>query len=242
MVGNVVEQAAEIELARVSFRNAALRRRWEPAARNDHTVKRVFPSPSNKPGRGIDRANDKTGRGIDGYHFARIVQRGVEQDHVSPQSVIGDNDRVTETVVDGQILPELPGVLSEALIHVGAKDGVRAVSDLRVAVVQSQSGVGGSHPGRPSCSAIGERELAILVVRASSAGLYVNLVVIIFARAFEEETKLYRVVALNPGEAVRCVIDGAGRVRWVRPAAQCGEVGHIHRGDAVGEQLLAYRE
>src|SRR5216683_892792 len=147
MVGNVVEQAAKIELARVSFRNAALRRRREPAARNDHTVKRVFPSPSNKPGRGIDRANDKTGRGIDGYHFARIVQRGVEQDHVSPQSVIGDNDRVTEAVVDGQILPELPRVLSKALIHVGAKDGVRAVSDLRVAVVQSQSSVGDSHSG-----------------------------------------------------------------------------------------------
>ena len=132
--------------------------------------------------------------------------------------MIRDNDRVTEAVVDGQILPELPRVLSETLIHVGAKDGVRAVSDLRVGIVQSQSRVGDSHPG-PACSTIGERELAVLVVRARWARLHVDLVVVIFARALPEEPKLYGVIALDPGEAVRCVIDGAGRVRGVRPAA-----------------------
>src|SRR5258708_3016874 len=115
MAGNVVEQAAEVELARVGFRNAALRRRGESIAGYDHAVKRVSPSPANETGLGIDRSNDKTGLGIDGHLFARIVKPRVEQDHVSPQSVIRGDDRITETVVDGQILAELPGVLSETL-------------------------------------------------------------------------------------------------------------------------------
>src|SRR6266480_1390738 len=220
MVGNVVEQAAEVELTRVGFWNAAFSGRGKGAARNNHTVKGVGSSPGNKTGLGIDRADDKTSRGIDGYRFVRIVKPGVEQDHISPQGVIRDNNRVTETIVDGQILSELPGVLGETLIHVGAKDGVRAVSDFRVAVIQSQSGVGGGHAGCCSpCSLVGERELTVLVVRASGAGLHVDLVVVIFACALEEESKLYGVVVLDPGEAVRCVINRAGRVRGVRPAA-----------------------
>src|SRR6266566_990733 len=144
MVGNVVEQAAEVELSRVGLGDPTIRGGGEPAAGNDHTVKRVSPCTGNKASLGIDCTNDKTSRGVDGHCFARIVKPGVEQDHVSPFRVIRDNDRVTEAVVDGQILPELPRVLSETLVHVGAKDGVRAVSDLRVAVVQSQSGVGNS--------------------------------------------------------------------------------------------------
>ncbi len=215
-----MEQAAEVELTRVGFRNAAFCGRGKAAARNNHSVKRVGPGPGNKTGLAIDRANDKTSRGINGHRLVRIVKPGVEQNHVSPQSMVGNDNRVAETVVDGQILPELPGVLGETLIHVGAKDGVRAVSDFRVAVIQSQSRVGGGHAG--CCSPrplVGERELTVLVVRASVAGLHVDLIVVIFARALEEEAKLYGVVALDPGEAVRRVIDGAGGVRGVRPAA-----------------------
>ena len=73
MVGNIAEQSAEIELARVGFRKVVFCGRRESAARNDHAVKRVFPSSDNKAGLGIDRALDKTGRGIDGDRFARIV-------------------------------------------------------------------------------------------------------------------------------------------------------------------------
>src|SRR5215469_2938754 len=119
---DVVEETTEIKLAWVGFRKVVLRIRGEPAARNDHTIQRVSAGPEDESGLGVNRAHDKPGLRIDGNGFIRIVKSGIEKDHISPQSVIGNNDRVTKTVVDGQILPELPGVLSEALIHVGAKD------------------------------------------------------------------------------------------------------------------------
>src|SRR5260370_25750683 len=110
------------------------------------------------------------------------------------------------------------------------------MADLRVAVEQAQSGVrdGDSRPAGP---AVGKQELAILVVGASRAGLYVDLVIVVFARAFPKSTEFQRVILFYPGEAVGYVVDGARGVRRIGPAAQSREVGQIHRWDAVRRQL-----
>src|SRR5882724_7079975 len=144
MARNTAEETAEIELTRVGFREVVFCGRGKTAARNDHAVKGVTPSPDNKTGFRIDGADDKTSVGIDGHRFVGIVERWVEQNHIPPQSMIRDDNGVADAVVESQILAELPGVLSETLIHVGAKDGVGAVTDFRVAVIESQSSVGDS--------------------------------------------------------------------------------------------------
>src|SRR6266481_3289275 len=150
--------------------------------------------------------------------------------------MVGNNDRITDAEGESQILPGLPGVLRERLPHVGPKDGVRAMADFRIRVEQAQSSVRDRDP-RPASQAIGEQELAILVVGASRASLYVYLVIVVFAGAFPKSTEFQRVILFYPGEAVGYVIDGARGVRWIRPAAQSGELGHIHRRNAVRKEF-----
>src|SRR6266404_7876634 len=89
--------------------------------------------------------------------------------------MVGNNDRIAGAEGESQILPGLPGVLRKRLPHVGPKDGVRAMADFRIRVEQAQSSVCSRDP-RPASQAIGEQKLAILVVRASRASLYVYLV------------------------------------------------------------------
>src|SRR5437867_1334238 len=110
------------------------------------------------------------------------------------------------------------------------------MADFGIRVEQAQSGVGNRH-SRPAGTAIGEQELAILVVGASRASLYVYLVIVVFAGALPKSTEFQRVILFYPGEAVGNVIDRARGVRWIRPAAQSREVGQIHRRDAVRKQL-----
>src|SRR2546430_2798397 len=105
-----------------------------------------------------------------------------------------------------------------------------------MAVEQAKGGVSGGAP-RPAGTAIGEQELAILLVGASRASLYVYLVIVVFAGALPKSTDFQRVILFYPGEAVGNVIDRARGVRWIRPAAQSREVGQIHRRDAVRKQL-----
>src|ERR1700731_232700 len=150
--------------------------------------------------------------------------------------MVGNNDGITDAEGESQILTRLPGVLRERLPHVGAKDGVRTMADFRIAVEQPQSGVC-DRDSRPASPAVGEQELAILVVGASRASLHVYLVIVVFARAFPKSTEFKRVVLFYPGETVGYVIDGASRVRRIRPAAQPREVGQIHGWDAVRKQL-----
>ena len=58
MVGYVVKQAAEIELARIRLRKMVYARTGKSIAWNHHTVQRVGPCPDNKASLGINRAND----------------------------------------------------------------------------------------------------------------------------------------------------------------------------------------
>ena len=168
MVGDTPEQATEIELSWVGLGDTTLGRRGEPTAGDDHAVISIRSGSHNKPSLWIDGALDKTGGRADGNRLGWIVKPRVKDDHVAPQGVVGNYHGVTDAEGDSQILPSLPGVLREPLPHVGAKDGVRAVADFRIGVKQSQSGVGDCH-ARPAGTAIGEQELAILVVRASRA-------------------------------------------------------------------------
>ena len=119
-----MKQPAEIELAGIRFREMLYRGTWKRAARNHHAVKRVRASSVNKTGFRIDRTNDKPGRRINRHGLCLIVETRIKHDHVSPQSVIRHNYRVTKSIVNRQVLPELPGILCKALVHVGAKDGV----------------------------------------------------------------------------------------------------------------------
>src|SRR5579864_3533208 len=118
MVGNVMEQVT-VE-TRSGFWDSAVGRRGKPAAGNDHAVVSLI------DGR---RASDKACLGIDSYRLSRIVKLRIKHDHVSPLRMVGNDNRVTGAIVDGQLLPDLPGILSEALIHVRAEDGVGAVAD-----------------------------------------------------------------------------------------------------------------
>ena len=110
------------------------------------------------------------------------------------------------------------------------------MADFGIRVEQAQSGVGNRH-SRPAGPAIGKQELAILVVGASRASLYVYLVIVVFAGAFPKSAEFQGVISFYPGKAVRYVIDGTRGVRRIRPAAQSREVGQIHRRDAVRKQL-----
>src|SRR6266481_2672756 len=150
--------------------------------------------------------------------------------------MVGNNDRIAGAEGESQILPGLPGVLRKRLPHVGPKDGVRAMADFRIRVEQAQSSVCSRDP-RPASQAIGEQKLAILVVRASRASLYVYLVIVVFAGAFPKTAEFQRVISLYPGEAVGYVIDGARGVRRIRPAAQSREIGQVDCWDAVRKQL-----
>src|SRR5438552_15085512 len=120
----------------------------------------------------------------------------------------------------------------------GAKDGVVTMADFAIRVEQAQSGVGIRH-SRPAGPAIGKQELAILVVSASRASLYVYLVIVVFAGAFPKTTEFQGVISFYPGKAVRYVIDGTCGVRRIRPAAQSRKVGQIHSWDAIWKQLAS---
>src|SRR2546428_9788193 len=126
--------------------------------------------------------------------------------------MVGNDDRVAEAVIEVQLAGGRPGILSEAFPHVGPKNGKRAVADFRVSVEEAQCGVGGCNSCCTS-SAIRERELAVLVVRAGETSLHVDLVIVVLAGMFEQAAKLQSVVSTDPAKAVGDVVDGARGVR-----------------------------
>src|SRR5438477_3677973 len=207
MVGNVTKQV--IVETRGGFGDSAVSRRREPATGNDHAVVSLIDGRC---------AGDKAGRGINCYRLGRIVKPRIEQDHVPPFRMIGNNDRVADTIANGQLLSDLPGILSEALVHVGAEDGVGAVADFRIGVEEAQSGVRNSDSGATS-AVVREQKLAILVVRASGAGLNVDLIVVVLAGSLKQESEFEQVISLDPSETVGRGVNGHGRVRGIGSTA-----------------------
>src|SRR6202158_4232566 len=150
--------------------------------------------------------------------------------------MVGNDNRIAEAEVNGQLLSSLPRVLSETFPHVRAEDGVGAVADFRIGIEEPQSGVGDRDSGATG-PAVGEQELAVLVVGASRTGRDVDLIVIVLAGSFKRESELKRVVAFDPSEAVRGGVDGPGGVRGIGSSAEWRERRHIHRRNAVGNQF-----
>src|SRR6267378_5941180 len=154
--------------------------------------------------------------------------------------MVGNDDGITEAEGESQILPGLPGVLGEPFPHVGAKDRVSAMADFRVGVEQAQGGVC-DRDSRPASPAIGEQELAILVVRARGASRYVYLVIVVLAGSFPKSTEFQRVIPFYPGKAVGYIVDGARRVRRIRPTAEVREIAYFGGWNPGGDEL-ALRE
>ena len=94
--------------------------------------------------------------------------------------MVGHDYGVTKTVVDGQVLPSLPGILRETFPHIATEDGVGAVADFGVGVKEPESGIGYSD-SRASSAIIREQELAVLVVGTGRARLNIDLVVVVLA-------------------------------------------------------------
>src|SRR2546427_2405947 len=98
-----------------------------------------------------------------------------------------------------QLLRGLPGILSKGFPHTAPENRVRAVADFGVGVKQSKRSVGDCRSRcRMSRPAIGEQELAVLVVGTGRTCLHVDFVVIVLAGAFVEASKLQRVAAFDP--------------------------------------------
>src|SRR5579859_1985298 len=123
MIGYTAKQV--VVQRRRGFRYAPNGGSREPASRNDHSIVELIYR---------RRSGDEAGLGINRHCFIRIVKARIESDHVCPDRMIGHIDGVTQAVVDGQILPGLPGVLCEALIHIRPKYGVGAVPNFRVGI------------------------------------------------------------------------------------------------------------
>ena len=93
VVGNAAEQV--LVQTRGGLRNPACGGRGKSAARNNHAIVELICR---------RRAGDETGRRIYRHGLAGIIKPWIEDDHVSPICVVGNNDRVTDTVVDVQLL------------------------------------------------------------------------------------------------------------------------------------------
>ena len=112
--------------AGVCLRHASAGRRWEAASRNHHAVIALVNG---------SRTHDEAGIVINRYRVVGVVEARIEDGHVAPFCVVGNDDGVSSAVGQGQRRRRLPSVLSEALPHVGAEYGVGAVADFRVRVV-----------------------------------------------------------------------------------------------------------
>ena len=137
----------------------------ESAARNDHAIVKLG------DGR---RAGDESRGRADRWGEGRIIESGVEDDHISPDGVIGNDDGVARTQGEGQFLAELPGILTETLPHVATENGISPVADFRITVEQTQGGVGYRSSGRREgvtrpdevSAVVTKAKLPVLVVRA----------------------------------------------------------------------------
>src|SRR5262249_28633169 len=153
---------------------------------------------------------------------SRVVEARIENRHVGPFGMVGDDHRVAGTVGKSELLCRLPGILSKHLVHVGAEDGVGAVSDFRIAVEETESGVADCNSSTASTT-VGEEELPVLVVGASGTGVDIDLVVVILAGPLELETEFECVVAFDPSKAVADGVNGTRGVRWIGSATESGE-------------------
>src|SRR5262249_27250550 len=124
------EQPAEVKLVRVSFGNTPQGGTRKLCSWNYHAIVEILARANHQPRLWIDGAYDQPGARIDRDCLGRIVEARIEDNHVSPLSAVRHDYRVTDAIIDCQVLPHLPGILCEAFPHVAAKDGIRPMPDL----------------------------------------------------------------------------------------------------------------
>src|ERR1044072_7878344 len=86
MVGHIVKQV--IVETGACFGNSTHRRRWESVAGNDHTVVSLV------DGR---RSGNQTGGWINSHRFAWIIKPWIENNHVAPFRMVGNDHRITRS-------------------------------------------------------------------------------------------------------------------------------------------------
>ena len=200
----------------------------QPVPGNDHAVVAVGPG----------RRDHSAGLRITVTALRRIVKRRIEDDHVSPQRLIGNDDGVAEAIIDRQLLADLPRILRVGLVGWSAEDRVGALAEFGVGVEQAQRRVAdrvaaGRWPERVSLNVNCPFWLLVQVGQAetliSSLSFSPDLLVV--------EAELERVVALDPGEAVREGVDRTGGVGRIRTAVEAVKPGDVRGRDAVRDQL-----
>src|SRR5262249_516441 len=87
-------------------------------------------------------ADDEAGGLIQHCGFCRVIERRIENDHVAPQTVIGLDNRVSQSEFQAQLRRRLPTVLNEPFVHMTSVGRVRAITDLRIRVETPDGRVG----------------------------------------------------------------------------------------------------
>src|SRR5580658_1897268 len=136
------------------------------------------------------------------------------------------------TIIDVQLGSNFPGILREFFSHVSPPDSQCARPNFGVTVGESHREIGYAHAGGSSSSAVGECEIAVLVVTASGDRADVDLIAVVFAGILEIDAELERVDAPDPCNAIRCSVNGMRGMRGIGSARQAVEtVIQIDRGN-----------
>ena len=127
-------------------------------------------------------------------------------------------------IIDVQFWSNFPGILGEFLRHISSPDGQCARSDFGITVGVSHREIGDAHTGGGAGAAVGEYEIAVLIVAAAGNGGDVDLIAVVLARVLKIDAGLERVIAPDLGYAIGGGIDGTRGVRGIGSARQTVEI------------------
>src|SRR5262249_42006177 len=134
--------------------------------------------------------------------------------------MVWNDNGISNAVIDVKLPCGGPAILRERLPHIRPEHRVSAVSDFRVCVEQSESGIGYCN----SCSAgtaIRKLELAVLVVGAGRTGADIDFIVIVLSGPLIHAAELQSVASPDPGKTVGYSDNGAAGMRWIGASVQC---------------------
>src|SRR5262249_22791653 len=151
------------------------------------------------------------GRAADDSRLGGVVEARVELSDVSPEAVPGRPENVADAVLEREVRPHLPAILSEELPRGRAPGRVGAPADLGVVREEAEGRVGEREAGRVR-PVVTEFETAVLVVRGARNRLDVDLVEVVLARTLDVDAELDRVGSLDPRHVV---VEHVDRTRGV---------------------------
>src|SRR5580658_10498051 len=94
------------------------------------------------------------------------------------------------TIIDVQFGSNFPGILREFLRHVPAPDGQCARPDFGIAVGVSEREISDAHAGGGAGAAVGECEIAVLIVAAAWDRADVDLIAVVLAGVLKIDAEL----------------------------------------------------